>query len=108
MAFTQLLQCIMVESGRRARIEIKDIGPQSPTGHLTMRCRMILEGDDGSVFEIMSESQMLRPEQRLQDALTHLHENGVFLPSVEVIDGSRGFEAVMTRVARRRLGLLDG
>lgn len=106
MPFTKLLQGQMM-SGRRARIEIKDIGPQPPAGRLTMRCRMLLEGDDDSVFEIMSESDMIPPLQRLEDALTHLAENGIFLPSLEVLDGNRGFEAVMRRDAMRRLGLLD-
>lgn len=105
MALTKLLQGMMVESGRRCRIEIKDIGAQPPAGRLTMRCRMMLEGDDDSVFEIMSESEMIPELQRFEDALTHLHENGVFLPSLQVIDGNRGFEAVMKRDAMRRLGL---
>jgi len=105
MAMTKLLQGIMA-SGRRARIEIKDMGPQPPTGHLTMRCRMLVEGDEESVFELMSASELIGLEPRFKDALVHLGENGVFLPSLEVVDGSRGFEAVMRRDAMRKLGLI--
>lgn len=104
MAMTKLLQGMMV-SGRRARIEIKDIGRQPPAGHLTMRCRMMLEGDDASVFELMSESVALHQIKRFEDALIHLGENGVFLPSLQVLDGSRGFEAVMKPSAMTKLGL---
>lgn len=106
MAMIKLLQGIMTETGRLARIEIKDIGLRPPAGHPVMRCRMMLEGDDDSVFEIMSESMMLDPVQRLEDALKHMEENGVFLPSLQVLDGNRGFEAVMKRDAMRRLGLM--
>jgi hypothetical protein len=104
MAMVKLFQCIM-SSGRRARIEIKDVGPQPPTGQPAMRCRMIQEGDDESVFELMSTSDMIGTEQRLKDALMHISEHGVFLPSLEMIDSNRGFEAVMKRSAMQRLGL---
>ncbi len=104
MGMTKLLSGAM-ESGRRARIEIKDVGCRPPEGHLTMRCRMILEGDDDNVHELLSTSQMLTPLQRFEEALVHLGENGVFLPSLQVIDANRGFEAVMRRDALKRLGL---
>lgn len=101
-----LLQGLMV-SGRQARIEIKDVGPQPPTGHPCLRCRMMLEGDDESVFELMSASVLIGEGPRLKEALVHLAENGVFAPSLQVIDSRRGFSAVMRRSAMRRLGL-DG
>lgn len=105
MAMTKLLQGIM-DNGRRARIEIKDMGLRPPSGRPVMRCRMMQEGDEVGVFEFMSESQMLDPLGRFQDALTHLGENGVFLPSLQVLDANRGFEAVMRPAAMRKLGLV--
>lgn len=104
MSTIKLLQGRM-QSGRRVRIEIRDIGLQPPAALPTMRCRMMMEGDDGSVFELLSPSEMLSPLERFRDALTDLGENGVNVASLEVIDSSRGFEAVMKRSAMRALGM---
>lgn len=100
----KLLQGITTE-GRRARIEIKDIGVQPPAALPTMRIRMMLEGDD-KPFEMLSVSELIGLEHRFKDALTHLGENGIEILSLEVIASDRGFEAVMKRDAMRRLGLV--
>lgn len=95
----------LTTTGRRARIEIKDLGPQQPHGLPVMRCRMMLEGDD-EPFELLSASTMIGLEQRFRDALMHIGENGVVLPSLEVVHGTRGFDAVMKPKAMRKLGLV--
>ena len=100
-----LMQGLMM-SGRKAHIEITDIGAQPPAGHLTYRMRMMLEGDDTSMFEMMSPSLMVNEKQRFEDCLTHLSENGVLVASLQVIDNNRGFEAVMKRSAMKKMGMV--